>query len=94
MNVIFIDVDGVLNTHHYCLRKTDSGIGIDESKLVLLKKICDITNSNVVLSSAWKEGFSENLKPNELYAFKLLELFKKYQIPIIGRTPTVPKKNK
>lgn len=92
MNVLFIDVVGVLNSHHFCLRNTDNGIGIDESKLVLLKRICDMTNSSVVLSSIWKEGFNDDFKPIESFAFKLLELFKKYDIPIIGKTPTVSKK--
>ena len=91
MNVIFIDIDGVLKPYHFFVKNIDKEFCMDESRVALLKKICDITNSYVVLSSSWKEGFEEDFTPISKSAFYLLEIFKKYEIPIIGRTPSARK---
>ena len=94
MNILFIDVDGVLNTYNYFIKNINSDINIDRKKVKILKQICDITNSKVVLSSAWKEGFTNNFIPISENAIILKQIFDEENIPIIGRTPTVPKINK
>ena len=59
--VIFLDVDGVLN---YQSTKDRCGdyIGIDDSKVQLLKEIVDKTKAKLVLVSTWKEYWFKHEK--------------------------------
>ena len=59
MNVIFLDVDGVLN----CVEtknKCNGLLGIDGMKVKRLKEIVDKTDSKIVLTSTWKIGWDED----------------------------------
>ena len=59
MNIIFLDIDGVLNN----FRTQDSikgYLGIEDSKVNLLKELCDKTDSKIVLSSDWRLHENEN----------------------------------
>ena len=54
INVVFLDVDGVLNcssTKDICLRY----VGIEDEKVSLLKQIVDKSKAKIVLISTWKE---------------------------------------
>lgn len=59
IKVVFLDVDGVLNTNS---TKTRCGgfIGIDDAKLPLLKEIIDGTGAEIVLVSTWKEHWERS----------------------------------
>jgi hypothetical protein len=46
MNILFLDIDGVLNP---C-----DGSGLNTDKVALLKEICDATDCRIVLSSSWR----------------------------------------
>ena len=59
MKIIFLDVDGVLNSDkyiNYTSKKNIDGIkaDIDVKTIELLKKALDITGAKIVLSSSWK----------------------------------------
>lgn len=59
MKVIFLDVDGVLNSDEYFDKIKDLNIEgikreIDIEKIKLLKKAIDETGAKVVLSSSWR----------------------------------------
>ena len=57
--VIFLDVDGVLNcqdTEETC----GDYIGIEDTKVILLKQIIDATGAIIILISSWKEGWISN----------------------------------
>ncbi len=98
MKVIFLDIDGVLNSEKTLMRnyniKSEKGIrpeDIDEEKVEYLSKIVKETNSSIVLSSSWRTFF--NFRDNELLplsnhkdAVCLYELFLKYDIPLIDKT--------
>ena len=67
MKVIFLDIDGVLNTSEtFKIREQiekETGIWnieIDEFRVEYLKQIIDDTGAKVVLSSGWKKDF-ENI---------------------------------
>lgn len=52
-NIIFLDVDGVLNcttTKHTIKNYT----GLDDNKIAILKEMVDMMNAKIVLSSTWK----------------------------------------
>lgn len=57
--VIFLDIDGVLNSYEYCIKAINQNIQgieseIDVEKIKLLKKAIDETGAEVVLSSSWR----------------------------------------
>lgn len=51
MNIVFLDVDGVLTYSNY---KNNETANIDIEKVRLLKEICDKSNAKVVISSSWR----------------------------------------
>ena len=61
MKIIFLDVDGVLNTKSTKAR-CNGYIGIDENKLPFLKEIVDKTGAEIVLVSTWKEHWEKLLE--------------------------------
>lgn len=59
MKVIFLDIDGVLNSDEYFDKIKDMNIkgienDVDVNKIVLLKKSIDETGAKVVLTSSWR----------------------------------------
>lgn len=70
MKVIFLDIDGVLNSvdseDHF-----HGFIGLDYSGIKLLKEIVDATEAKIVLVSTWKLSWEKNNKsrPDGLGAY-------------------------
>ncbi len=88
MKVIFLDVDGVLNSDEYFDRIQNLDIEgieseIDINKVKLLKKAVDETGAKVVLSSSWR--YTRN-------ALVLKKLLANYGIHITDSTPIVENK--
>lgn len=52
MKILFLDVDGVLNSHDFS-HEAKSGI-IHPDKMELLNKVLRITGASVVMSSSWR----------------------------------------
>lgn len=62
MNVLFLDVDGVLNGAN-TKEKTPSGYCfVEDEKIEILKQIIDEGNYQVVLSSTWRQGFYDVMR--------------------------------
>lgn len=84
MNVIFTDVDGVLNNH-----KTTEHIsgyrGIELKKVKILKELCDKTDSKLVLSSSWRA----HVRLKDTFGKYLLRKFKAVGLEIYDRTPEI-----
>ncbi len=83
MKVIFLDIDGVLNSDEYFEKTANLNIQgieseIDVEKIKLLKKAIDETGAKVVLSSTWR--YMRKVKD-------LKELLSHYGIVIIDSTP-------
>lgn len=67
MKIIFLDVDGVLNSQNYLLNSNNKiSNSINPKKITLLKKLVDETNSNIVVTSAWR--LSKNF---QIHALKI-----------------------
>lgn len=60
MKIIFLDVDGVLNNIH-STERCRGFIGIEDSKVEILKEIVNKTCAKIVLSSTWKYGWEKNI---------------------------------
>ena len=59
MKIIFLDIDGVLNSDEYFDKIKNLNINgiendIDISKIILLKKSLDETGAKIVLTSSWR----------------------------------------
>lgn len=65
MNVIFLDIDGVLNNLLTTETTPDGYRGIDSDKVLLLKKIVDATGAVIVLTSDWKAMWEREYKEEQ-----------------------------
>ena len=88
MKVIFLDIDGVLNTPSSESRCGEY-IGIDDDKTKLLADIIKRTKAEIVLISTWKKYWrkEEKLKPLQDYSATYLdEKLKKFGIKAADKT--------
>ena len=89
-NVIFLDVDGVLNSkfwdneHH---REISNGKYIDPEAVKLLGSLVKRTNAKIILHSGWRFWFDETMKPLRPEAEFFANAMKKVEITIAGVTP-------
>ena len=51
---IFLDVDGVLNN---LISERFNGINVIEEKLLLLKRLVDSTDAEIILTSSWRDSY-------------------------------------
>ncbi len=88
MKIIFLDIDGVLNSRAYDRRRDlNSQTNIDESRLLLLKEIVDITDAKIVLSSTWRQHWDRNPDECDGDGRYINKTFAKYGLHIYDKTP-------
>ena len=89
MKVIFLDIDGVLNSEDYVYSCREYGIAIDPTRMVLLKQIIDETNAKIVLSTSWREHWEK--APNECgkIGLQINNIFSQYNLEILDKTPNL-----
>lgn len=95
LNIIFLDVDGVLNSSAYFSdidkRKKVNGRYNDiyDYHVELLSHIYKQTNAIIILSSTWKELDDENDPKSDVYKHYnyLVDSLSKYGMTIHGKTP-------
>ena len=87
MKVIFLDFDGVLNSSKYLLSCEAYGVAIDPSRMVLLKQIVDATNAEIVLSTSWREHWSEDYMNCDCTGVLINSIFSTYGLKIFDKTP-------
>ncbi len=89
MKVIFLDIDGVLNSWLYQRQRgADDGI-IDKTRLPLLKEIVDETGAKIVLSSTWKRHWEREVYKCDFIGRELTENFLLADIEIYDKTPNM-----
>jgi len=88
MKVIFLDIDGVLNSRAYDRKRNrDEQTDIDETRLPLVKEIVTATGAKIVLSSTWREHWAKDphiCRDDGVYINKT---FAKYELEIYDKTP-------
>ena len=88
MNVIFLDFDGVLDTSHY------NSMEDIERRIKILGDICREYDCKVVIEASAKESIDETtMEIDSSWVQDIFDLFIKYEIDCIGRTPSVEKEN-
>lgn len=83
MNLILLDIDGVLNSEKTAILYRDFPFGFspdekakfDWQAVELIRRICKVTDSQIVLSSSWRKIHDYKVVATEL------------NLPIIARTP-------
>lgn len=85
MKVIFLDIDGVLNSNQ--CRPEIGGKFLEEEKVKLLSIIVRRTEAAVVLHSGWRFWFNYDMAPLKKEAADLLFILAKYGVEIQDRTP-------
>lgn len=90
MNIIFLDVDGVLNSMAYFEQNKGKGhIDISDLHLQMLAKIYHTCDAKIVLSSTWRELDDESdIHVYWMYQYLLDELAR-YDMEIISKTPVI-----
>lgn len=99
MKVIFLDIDGVLTNLNWRKKRREIWLKdkvwvseIDEEAVKLLKKIVSSTEAKIVLSSSWRNDWSNDVKDlKKERVIMLRALFDKYGIEVIGITPYIPR---
>lgn len=89
MNIIFLDVDGVLNSSAYFKENKGKGhADISDFHLQMLAKIYHTCNAKIVLSSSWRELDVDDVSVYWMYQYLVDELAR-YDMEIIDKTPVV-----
>ena len=85
MNVVFLDIDGVMN-HRKHFTKSNKHFGQEFCPIAVdcLKRLLTETNSKIVLSSTWRKFFRGNHELRE-------ELFNHYELEnyLVAKTPVI-----
>jgi hypothetical protein len=90
MKVVFLDIDGVLNSIEWNdthALEISNGNYIDEEKVKLLSIIIKKTSAIIVMHSSWRFCFNEKLEAESKEAILLLSSFEKYGIALFDKTP-------
>lgn len=86
MKVVFLDIDGVLNSRSYITKMgelwDDPQHQIDPAAVIRLNRLTDATGASIVVSSTWRLAF-------RYYLDKLQACMASYGItaPVVGMTP-------
>jgi len=90
MNVIFLDIDGVLNSNFWNdshQKEISDGTLIDEEKIKILAVLVKNTDARIVLHSGWRFWFDIDLKPLREESVRLVAMLKKEGLVIYDLTP-------
>lgn len=90
MKIIFLDIDGVLNSRVWDRdhqAKIQEGKLIDLEKVRLLAKLVRDTDAELVLHSGWRFWFDEDMKPLQREALYLEKLLEDHSLYLYDRTP-------
>ena len=92
MKVVFLDIDGVLNTTEYRLHKLrnrEYSVNIDPSKVAILKTVVDNCNGSIVLISSWRRYWERGSKNTDEAGRTIDEALREYGLTIWDKTPAI-----
>ncbi len=88
MKIIFLDIDGVLNSYRYQQIRTVRQGNIDDTRMILLKEIVEQTQASIVLSSTWRKHWSKEGALDGI-GKELAETFNRFGLSISDKTPVL-----
>lgn len=90
MKVLFLDIDGVLNSEDYAkryhkehLQELGQHIFVDPAAVELVRDLCETENVKLIISSSWR-GFDLESTLKDLESYRDLRPILKY---VVGVTP-------
>ena len=88
MKILFLDIDGVLNSREYDRKRNwNEQTDIDETRLPLVKEIIDKTGAKIVLISTWRSHWNRDESLCDEDGKYINRLFSKYGLTIYDKTP-------
>ncbi|WP_160687672.1 HAD domain-containing protein [Clostridium sp. C2-6-12] len=90
MKVIFLDIDGVINSNFWMeshQKEISDGTLIDKEKIELLAKIVHKTGAALVMHSGWRFWFNNDMQPIRKEAQNLIDLLLDSGLSIYAMTP-------
>lgn len=91
MKIIFLDIDGVLNSLEYRKRMGRKYYAqiIDRSKMPLLKRIVEATEAQIVLSTSWRKFWNEGEPQLDSVGQHINEVFTEFGLSVYSKTPVI-----
>ena len=89
MKVIFLDIDGVLNSKRYDNDRAAWTGNIDQTRMVLLKRLVDCTGAEIILSSSWRIHWDVGEAQCDQRGLEMNRIFGAYGLKIAGKTPRI-----
>lgn len=87
MGILFLDIDGVLNSKHTRETTSEGWVFVSDYLLRNLAKVIDETGFQVVLSSSWRFDWNPADNSHNTPSFnELLSKFSEYKIKLIDKT--------
>ena len=90
MKILFLDIDGVLNSARYDREKATEDGNIDASRLELVKEIIEKTGARIVLSSTWREHWEKDPTLCDNDGAEINRIFAEYGLTVFDKTPILP----
>ena len=88
MKILFLDIDGVLNSREYDRRRNWSEqSNIDKTRLPLLKRIIESTGAKIVLISSWRSHWNSDGALCDGAGRYMNDLFAEYGLSVYDKTP-------
>ena len=89
MKIVFLDIDGVLNSRQYDAHRGINDGNVDVSRLELLKQLVERTGAKIVLTSSWRRHWNSCGEPNDKTGEELQAVFERYGIQLYDKTPEI-----
>lgn len=92
MKVIFLDIDGVLNSMEFYENKPESDLRhnpFDRKCVAVLKQIVDATDAKIVLTSSWRGGWDKDPSRCHLEGQLLNDIFAEYGFSVYDKTASL-----
>ena len=88
MKIVFLDIDGVLNSREYDRTRDKSKLtNIDETRIPFVKQIVEQTGAVIVLSSTWRMHWNNDKNKCDEDGLYMIDIFGKYGVEIYDKTP-------
>ena len=88
VNIIFLDVDGVLNNIETTTTTKSGWTFVDDFLVERLRTIVELTGAKVVLSSSWRYGMYSSGTDRQDY-LELVDKLRDFDIHVIDVTPVL-----
>jgi hypothetical protein len=84
--VLFLDIDGVLNSIPFLRQIGPFGVGIDPECMKHLKSIIKATGAKIVLTSSWREHWEKEPEKCDTAGLEINRIFASFWLSVFDKT--------